>query len=224
MNPRAPRRRDLVGRAVDAKELRLVVFVERHEPGEAARHARMPGERAVLRARQLQAQLQFAQQHGQRARGQHVQNDRLVWPRAIPPARTVLQANDTYMTARSLIERITQQEDINFLLTNRIPRRWLTQLMGWLSRIEHPWVCAACIVLVAAVLRPRSERGEESPLQEPARLLHPRAEGRRPADRRGSRGLVEPLRCAGGRLRAGAGRLGAAGQGVSLSARRSSGR
>ncbi|MGO9515255.1 MAG: archaetidylserine decarboxylase [Steroidobacteraceae bacterium] len=51
------------------------------------------------------------------------------------------------MTARSLIERITQQEDINFLLTNRIPRRWLTQLMGRLSRIEHPWVCAACIVL-----------------------------------------------------------------------------
>jgi phosphatidylserine decarboxylase len=51
------------------------------------------------------------------------------------------------MTTRSLIERITQQEDINFLLTNRIPRRWLTQLMGRLSRIEHPWVCAACIAL-----------------------------------------------------------------------------
>ena len=51
------------------------------------------------------------------------------------------------MTTRSLIERITQQEDINFLLTNRIPRRWLTHLMGWLSRIDHPWVCAACISL-----------------------------------------------------------------------------
>ncbi len=51
------------------------------------------------------------------------------------------------MTARSLIERIVQQEDINFLLTNRIPRRWLTQFMGWLSRIKNPWVCAACISL-----------------------------------------------------------------------------
>ncbi len=51
------------------------------------------------------------------------------------------------MTSRSLIGRIVQQEDINFLLTNRIPRRWLTQFMGWLSRIENPWVCAACISL-----------------------------------------------------------------------------
>ena len=49
------------------------------------------------------------------------------------------------MTARSLIERIVQQEDINFLLTNRIPRRRLTLLMGWLSRIEQPWFCAACV-------------------------------------------------------------------------------
>ena len=40
-----------------------------------------------------------------------------------------------------------QQEDINFLLTNRLPRRWLTQFMGWLSRIEHPWVYAACMSL-----------------------------------------------------------------------------
>ena len=39
-------------------------------------------------------------------------------------ARTVLQTNDTTMTAKSLIARLVQQEDINFLLTNRIPRRW----------------------------------------------------------------------------------------------------
>jgi phosphatidylserine decarboxylase len=51
------------------------------------------------------------------------------------------------MTARSLIERIVRQEDINFLLTNRIPRRWLTLLMGWLSRIEQPWLCAAGIAV-----------------------------------------------------------------------------
>ncbi len=51
------------------------------------------------------------------------------------------------MTTRSLIDRIVQQEDVNFLLTNRIPRRWLTLFMGWLSRIENRWVCAACIAL-----------------------------------------------------------------------------
>jgi phosphatidylserine decarboxylase len=42
------------------------------------------------------------------------------------------------MTLRRAIDGIFQQEDINFLLTNRIPRRWLTLFVGWLSRIEHP--------------------------------------------------------------------------------------
>lgn len=35
------------------------------------------------------------------------------------------------------------QEDLNFLLTNRLPRRWLTQLVGWLSKVEDPLFCAA---------------------------------------------------------------------------------
>jgi phosphatidylserine decarboxylase len=51
------------------------------------------------------------------------------------------------MTARSVIARIVQQEDINFLLSNRIPRGLLTRLMGRVSRIEHPWFCSACIAL-----------------------------------------------------------------------------
>jgi phosphatidylserine decarboxylase len=58
-----------------------------------------------------------------------------------------LQANDTEMTAKSLISRIVLQEDINFLLTNRIPRSLLTRFMGWLSRVEQPWVCKGCIAL-----------------------------------------------------------------------------
>jgi len=49
------------------------------------------------------------------------------------------------MTGRSLIGRIVAQEDVNFLLTNRIPRRLATRLMGRLSRIEWPWLAAACI-------------------------------------------------------------------------------
>ena len=42
------------------------------------------------------------------------------------------------MLAPSFIQKLTQQEDINFLLTNRIPRRYATLFMGWFSRIEYP--------------------------------------------------------------------------------------
>lgn len=44
------------------------------------------------------------------------------------------------MTVKSLISRLTQQEDLNFLLTNRIPRAALTRFMGWFSKIENPVV------------------------------------------------------------------------------------
>jgi len=37
------------------------------------------------------------------------------------------------------------QEDINFLLTNRIPRQLANRLIGWLSRIEHPLLARAAI-------------------------------------------------------------------------------
>jgi phosphatidylserine decarboxylase len=40
----------------------------------------------------------------------------------------------------SLLAKVTQQEDLNFLLTNRIPRRLATQFIGWFSRIEQPLV------------------------------------------------------------------------------------
>ena len=42
---------------------------------------------------------------------------------------------------------ILQQEDINFLLTNRIPRRLATRFMGWLSKIENPLVARASIAI-----------------------------------------------------------------------------
>src|SRR5262249_33076698 len=44
------------------------------------------------------------------------------------------------MTVRAQIVKIFEQEDINFLLTNRIPRRLATQFIGWFSRIERPLV------------------------------------------------------------------------------------
>jgi phosphatidylserine decarboxylase len=42
------------------------------------------------------------------------------------------------MTLRSQVLRLLAQEDLNFLLTNRIPRRLVTQFMGWFSRIQQP--------------------------------------------------------------------------------------
>ncbi|WP_216856084.1 archaetidylserine decarboxylase [Acidisphaera sp. S103] len=36
--------------------------------------------------------------------------------------------------------KIVQQDALNFLLTNRIPRRTLTRFMGWFSRIEQPLI------------------------------------------------------------------------------------
>jgi phosphatidylserine decarboxylase len=44
------------------------------------------------------------------------------------------------MTAKAQILRIFEQEDVNFLLTNRIPRRLATQFIGWFSRIEQPLI------------------------------------------------------------------------------------
>src|ERR1700676_2301536 len=44
------------------------------------------------------------------------------------------------MTIRGLISILSQQEDLNFLLTNRVPRAALTRFMGWFSKIEQPLV------------------------------------------------------------------------------------
>jgi phosphatidylserine decarboxylase len=44
------------------------------------------------------------------------------------------------MSVRQQIQKILNQEDINFLLTNRLPRRLLTQFVGWFSKIEQPLV------------------------------------------------------------------------------------
>jgi len=44
-------------------------------------------------------------------------------------------------------DRLLMQEDLNFLLTNRVPRAALTRFMGWFSRIRNPWVCRASIAV-----------------------------------------------------------------------------
>jgi phosphatidylserine decarboxylase len=44
------------------------------------------------------------------------------------------------VTVKSLIATVTGQEDLNFLLTNRIPRTALTRFMGRFSKIEQPFI------------------------------------------------------------------------------------
>lgn len=39
-----------------------------------------------------------------------------------------------------ILSKIVLQEDLNFLLTNRVPRQLLTRFMGWFSQIEQPLV------------------------------------------------------------------------------------
>ncbi len=53
--------------------------------------------------------------------------------------------NDSSMKSRpgqlkKTLAALTQQEDLNFLLTNRIPRRWLTLFLGWFSKLEQPLI------------------------------------------------------------------------------------
>ncbi len=44
------------------------------------------------------------------------------------------------MKLASARDRLLQQEDLNFLLTNRVPRIALTRFMGWFSQIRQPLV------------------------------------------------------------------------------------
>jgi phosphatidylserine decarboxylase len=51
------------------------------------------------------------------------------------------------MNLQTLRDRLLLQEDLNFLLTNRIPRIAVTRFMGWFSRIESPWLCRLSIAV-----------------------------------------------------------------------------
>ncbi len=44
------------------------------------------------------------------------------------------------MTIQSWIRGVAANEEINFLLTNRIPRQFATRFMGWFSKIENPLI------------------------------------------------------------------------------------
>jgi phosphatidylserine decarboxylase len=83
------------------------------------------------------------------------------------------------------IAKVVQQENVNFLLTNRIPRLWLTRFIGRVSRVERRWVCATGI----AVWRIFGELDLREAKQARFKSLHDcftreLREGARPVDRR----------------------------------------
>lgn len=48
---------------------------------------------------------------------------------------------------RARIARLVANEDLNFLLTNRLPRRLATNFIGWFSKIENPIIAKSSIAL-----------------------------------------------------------------------------
>jgi phosphatidylserine decarboxylase len=51
------------------------------------------------------------------------------------------------MKIRNKFQNLLLQEDLNFLLTNRIPRITLTRFMGWWSQLRNPLVVKASIAV-----------------------------------------------------------------------------
>jgi phosphatidylserine decarboxylase len=90
----------------------------------------------------------------------------------------------TSTTLRSLLSKVTQQEDLNFLLTNRIPRRLATRFMGWFSKIEQPLVRNFSIGVWRLFSDLDLSEAKKSHFKSMHECFTPRAQGRRPADRR----------------------------------------
>jgi phosphatidylserine decarboxylase len=44
-----------------------------------------------------------------------------------------------------MLRQLLLQEDLNFLLTNRVPRALLTRWMGWFSQLRSPWLARLSI-------------------------------------------------------------------------------
>jgi phosphatidylserine decarboxylase len=74
---------------------------------------------------------------------------------------------DRIVTLRRL-RAVFMQEDLNFLLTNRVPRIALTRLMGRLSRIRSPLLCRASV----AVWRVFTDLDLSDAMPGPYRSLH----------------------------------------------------
>jgi phosphatidylserine decarboxylase len=58
------------------------------------------------------------------------------------------------MTLRAVINGLAENERLNFILTNRIPRRALTRFMGWFSKIERPIVRDCSLAIFRSLCAP----------------------------------------------------------------------
>jgi phosphatidylserine decarboxylase len=61
--------------------------------------------------------------------------------------RTLNLSMKLALRLQRLRDRLLLQEDLNFLLTNRVPRIALTRAMGRFSQIRHPWLARASIAV-----------------------------------------------------------------------------
>ena len=77
------------------------------------------------------------------------------------------------MTVRTSNPAIFDQEDINFLLTNRIPRRLATQFIGWFSQIEQPLIRDLSIATWRLFSDLDLSEAKKTEFTQPARLLYP---------------------------------------------------
>ncbi|MDZ4694585.1 MAG: archaetidylserine decarboxylase [Deltaproteobacteria bacterium] len=67
------------------------------------------------------------------------------------------------MSLKSVVRSVAVQDDLNFLITNRIPRVAVTQFMNWWSRIRNPLIRIPSIALMRFFSRPDlSESAETS--------------------------------------------------------------
>jgi phosphatidylserine decarboxylase len=66
------------------------------------------------------------------------------------------------MTIRAVITGLTENERLNFFLTNRIPRRALTRFMGWFSKIEQPLIRNGSLAIFKLVCAPDLAEAKKS--------------------------------------------------------------
>ncbi|MFM1886132.1 MAG: phosphatidylserine decarboxylase [Pseudomonadota bacterium] len=72
------------------------------------------------------------------------------------------------MTSTSITFPDRVRDAANFLMTNRLPRRQLTRLFGWYSKLEQPWVAQPSLALWRRVADLHLEEAE----QQQFRSLH----------------------------------------------------
>jgi hypothetical protein len=122
-------------------------------------------------------------------------------------------------TLRRSTARFTANRDLNFLLTNRTPRRLATDFIGWFSRIEQSWVARGSIAmwqLFSDVDLSDARDIRFASLH--ACFTQTLRDGSRPADP--DPAVLQRLRCERRGVRAARGRRAAPDQGYTLPARR----